>query len=196
MRIFITGGSGWIGSAVVPELIGAGHQILGLARSDATANALTEMGAEVLRGDLDDLDALRRARSKATASSISPSSCRASPRRRRGPTPQRSRPLPPRLAGSGKPMLITGGTIVTPGPSLDRARRAHRPRADRRPHHQHAGGPRRRRPRRACGVGHAATLGARPGERHGFIPQLIAAPGTRASPATSATAPTAGRPFT
>src|SRR6266568_7512106 len=56
---FVTGASGWIGSAVVPELIGAGHLVLGLARSDSSAAAVTAAGAEVLRGDLHDLDALR-----------------------------------------------------------------------------------------------------------------------------------------
>src|SRR5437764_6556262 len=61
MRIFVTGASGWIGSAVVTELLEADHEVLGLARSDASAQAIAAAGAEVRHGGLGDLDVLRAA---------------------------------------------------------------------------------------------------------------------------------------
>src|ERR1700709_2838532 len=61
MRVFITGGTGHSGSHIIPDLIAAGHEVTGLARSDTAAAALSALGAKVRRGDLGDLDGLKEA---------------------------------------------------------------------------------------------------------------------------------------
>jgi nucleoside-diphosphate-sugar epimerase len=67
MRVFVTGATGWVGSVVVDELLGAGHQVLGLSRSEEKAAVLAGKGADVLRGTLDDLDLLAEAAGNADA---------------------------------------------------------------------------------------------------------------------------------
>ena len=122
MRIFVTGASGWIGSAVVPELITAGHQVLGLARADASAKAIAGMGAEVLPGDLNDTGTLRAG--AADSDGVIHLAFEGGRDRYEAAAQTDAKAIETfaaSLAGSGKPMVISGGTIVTPGrPSTER----------------------------------------------------------------------------
>ena len=116
MRVFVTGASGWIGSAVVPELIGAGHQVLGLARSDSAAAAVAALGAEALRGDLADLDALRAGAAGADAV-VHLAYVHDFTRREESVQidARAVEALAAALEGTGKPLVAASGTPAVPG---------------------------------------------------------------------------------
>ena len=113
MRVFVTGATGWVGSAVVKDLIGSGHQVLGLARSDAGAQALAGTGARVQRGDLENLESLRDGAAAcdgvihtAFISNFSTFGANAEIDRRA------IEAIGDVLAGSGRPFVTTSGTLM------------------------------------------------------------------------------------
>ena len=118
MRVFVTGASGWIGSASVRELLSAGHEVVGLARSDASAAALEASGATVQRGDLDDLDGLRAgARDAEAVLHLANKHDFEHPEVSNKAERDAVQTFLDELAGSGRPLLLASGVAV---PGLDR----------------------------------------------------------------------------
>ncbi|MCX3058240.1 SDR family oxidoreductase [Streptomyces beihaiensis] len=120
MRVFVTGASGWIGSAAVAELIDAGHDVVGLARSQASAAALTAAGVAAVRGSLDDLDVLREASAAADGVihlafkhdvAFEQGDFKAAADADRRATEA----MGEALVGTGKPFVLASGTPVEPG---------------------------------------------------------------------------------
>jgi nucleoside-diphosphate-sugar epimerase len=113
MRVFVTGAAGWVGQALVKELLDHGHQVLGLVRNDANAAILTKAGAEVHRGDLEDLESLKSGAKAADAiahlafihdftnmahsTAVDRAAIEA---------------MAEAIAGTGKPLIITTGTLI------------------------------------------------------------------------------------
>jgi nucleoside-diphosphate-sugar epimerase len=116
MRVFVTGASGGIGTAVVAELLAAGHGVVGLARSDSSAATISGLGAEPLRGDITDLNVLREAASNADGVAyLAFSHDFSNVGDAIGAEARAVAALGDALVDTGKPLVLAGGTPAAPG---------------------------------------------------------------------------------
>ncbi|WP_406176998.1 SDR family oxidoreductase [Streptomyces canus] len=116
MRVFVTGATGFVGSAVTRELLAAGHEVLGLARSDRSVEALKSAGAEVHRGDLNDLDSLRRGAAAADGVAHLAFIHDFTNLTSSGEADLRAiEAIGSVLEGTGKPFVVTSGLLTAPG---------------------------------------------------------------------------------
>jgi len=131
MRVFVTGATGWVGSAVVKDLIAAGHQVLGLCRSDAGAEAVAATGAQVHRGSLQDLDSLARGASQSDAVIHTAFNHDFSKFAENGADEQRAiAAIGTALAGSDHPLIVTSGMALLASGSLATEQTPSRPASD------------------------------------------------------------------
>lgn len=117
MRVFVTGATGWVGSAIVQDLIAAGHRVLGLCRSEEKAPALAAAGADVLRGSLEDLDSLQEGAAQADAVIHTAFNHDFSRLAENGAQEQRAiEAIGTVLVGSARPFIVTSGiALLAPG---------------------------------------------------------------------------------
>jgi nucleoside-diphosphate-sugar epimerase len=117
MKVFVTGASGWIGTATVDELLAGGHDVVGLARSDSSAEALAARGVTVRRGDLDDLDSIRAGAAAADAViHLANKHDWSNPAESAAAERNAVEVIGETLAGSGRPFLLASGVAgVAPG---------------------------------------------------------------------------------
>jgi len=182
MRVFVTGASGHIGSLVVPEMLAAGHEVTGLARSDRSAAALAGAGAKVHRGALDDLDSLRAG--AAAADGVIHLAYNHEPMRAGNFADAATLDLRAveamgaALDGSGKPFVVTSGTLLLalaglgrPGTEADTVATGEPPRP--RVASENAAVALAGRGVRSSVVRLPPTVHG-PADAHGFVPRLIA----------------------